>query len=524
MGKGIEILYRLPNIFPTFAAMKRFISIGFLFLFLMAACTHRGGGFLLPADQQDAEYALLIDSVETIFDDFKYHDFTDSLVSPALAFYEKGDTPRCLWMQARCHYLTGCIVFDKNHRSEKATMHIMEALNILDSHFDARQAPVGRLYSKICFVLSRIAYNFSDEPCSTRYARYGLDYASAVGDTAWILHSMSNLGLLYERFGKRGEGDTAFFYCNEGLRIADADRFPFETALLENSLANCLRHSHQYDSAIFYFEQCFALIDSSYPLYHRTAMEKAFVHFMAKDYAAAMADLEIAYQSKDENLKTQAAYGLADCYEKLGDTLRAMPYYALVKTHEENKVVASNHNAEVMQMLNAYLKEKEARKGREWILWLLLLFGVSAVVVILMRRRHRKHLASQEAEAQRQLNEALQRHDETKRQLQTKVERAAQHTKDVLEKRVMGIYLSGDDDRLQRIFGDFESVYPNAVEKLKANHPELTEQECNVVVLSFLRFRAKEMAELLGLTEGTVQKYRSNIRKKAGNDPISEVI
>lgn len=43
-------------------------------------------------------------------------------------------------------------------------------------------------------------------------------------------------------------------------------------------------------------------------------------------------------------------------------------------------------------------------------------------------------MASQEAEAQRRLNEASQRHDEAERELQTKVERAAQHTKDVLEK------------------------------------------------------------------------------------------
>lgn len=504
--------------------MKRFVSIGVLIFVTVASCTHQGNNFLLPADNQDAEYAMLIDSMEAVFDDFKYHDFTDSIVSPALAFYEKGDTPRCLWMQTRCHYLTGGLFFDQNHRSEKATAHIMEALRILDYHFDAKQAPVGHLYSKICFILSRIAYNFSDEPCSTRYARYGLDYASAVGDTTWILHSMANLGLLYERFGKRGEGDTAFFYCNEGLRIANADRFPYETALLENSLANCLRHSYQYDSAIFHFEQCFALIDSTHPLYHRNATEKAFVHFMAKDYATAVADLEVAYQSKDENLKTQAAYGLADCYEKLGDTLRAMPYYALVKTHEEEKVVASNQNAEVIPMLNAYLKEKEAQKGKEWLPWLLLLFGVSAVVVILMRCRHKKHMASQESEVQRRLNEASQRHDAAERELQTKVEQAAQHTKEVLEKRAMGIYLTGNGDRLQHIFDDFESVYPHAIEKLEARYPELTEQECNVVVLSFLRFRAKEMAELLGLTENTVQKYRSNIRKKVGNNPISEVI
>ncbi len=178
------------------------------------------------------------------------------------------------------------------------------------------------------------------------------------------------------------------------------------------------------------------------------------------------------------------------------------------------------------------LERQEARRRNLWIgggVTLLAIVGLA--VAIVTRRSHRKRLAVQEAEAQRRLDEASkrlseasQRHDETERELQTKVEQAAQHTREVLEKRVMGIYMTGNGDRLQRIFEDFETVYPHAIEKLEARHPELTEQERNVVVLSFLRFRAKEMAELLGLTEGTVQKYRSNIRKKVGDDPISEVI
>ena len=204
--------------------MKRLFYIGLVLLGFLAACTQTD--FLSPTDVKDAEYALLIDSVEAVFDGSKYHDFTDSVVSPAMDFYSKSDTPRDYWMQARCHYLTGCLLFDNNKLSENATTYFVEALNILDTHFDARQAPVGRLYSKICIILSRLAFNFSDEQCSTKFARLGLDCASSVGDTTWMLRSMANLGLLYERFGKPGEGDTAYFYCDEGLRIANADRFP----------------------------------------------------------------------------------------------------------------------------------------------------------------------------------------------------------------------------------------------------------------------------------------------------------
>ena len=480
--------------------MKWFVSIWFLFLVMVASCTHRENNFLLPADNQDAEYAMLIDSMEAVFDGAKYHDFTDSLVNPALAFYEKGDTPRYLWMQARCHYLTGCLIFDKNHRSEKATAHFMEALKILDSHFDAKQAPVGRLYSKICFISSRIAHNFSDKPCSTRFARYGLDCATAVGDTAWMLRSMANLGLLYERFGKAGEGDTAYFYCDGGLRITNADRFPYETALLENSLANSLRHSHDYDSAIFYFERSFALVDSSCLLFHKNAIEKAFVHYQAHDYAKALVGLKVAYQSKDENLKTQAAYGLADCYEALGDTLNALPYFAFVKAQEEKKVVASNHNAEVMPMLNAYLKEKEPQKGREWLLWLLLLFGVSAVIFIVYHRAYRKRMTQEHEEIRRDLQEA---HGALETQAQ-----------EAIRMKVRAIYDDKRNNTFGRILEVFNTVYPDALAKMKNVHPDLNETELDICVLSYFPFRTKEIADILDLRENTVSKYRTSIKKK----------
>ena len=482
-----------------FCDMKRVLSIGFLIFLIVTACNRQGNDYLSPPDVQDYEYTLLIDSVEAVYDGVKYHDFTDSLLSPALAFYEKSHKSRDYWMQARCHYLTGCLVFDKNHRSETATAHFVEALRILDSHFDAKQVPVGRLYSKVCFILSRIAHNFSDESCSTRFALYGLDCASAVGDTAWMLRSMANLGLLYERFGKAGEGDTAYFYCEKGLRMADADRFPYETALLENSLANSLRHSHQYDSAIFYFEQSFALVDSSCLLFHKNAIEKAFVHYQAHDYATALADLKVAYQSKDENLKTQAAYGLADCYEALGDTLNAMPYYAFVKTQEEKKVVASNHNAEVMPMLNAYLKDKEPQKGAKTLLWVLVLLATAAAFVVYHRRYKKK---------------AVEQHQAISRDLQEARGTIEAKELEALRLKVEAIYNDRLNNKAKRIIEVFNESYPEALPKLKAVYPDLSDTELDICVLSFFPFRMKEIADILDLRENTVSKYRIAIKKK----------
>ena len=528
--------------------MKRILYIGLLIVVVMMGCNKRECDFVSPIDSQDAEYTELIDSVEAIYVGNKYYDFTDSLVSPALAFYEKGDRSRDYWMQARCHYLAGGLVFDKNHFSEEATVHFLEALKILDSHFDAKQAPVGRLYSKICYILSRIAFNFSDKLCSTRFARYGLDCASVVGDTAWMLRSMANLGLLYERFGKAGEGDTAFFYCHKGLHLANADRFPYETALLENSLANCLRHSHEYDSAIFYFEHSFALVDSSCLLFHRNAIEKAYVHYKAHDYATALADSKVAYQSKDENLKAQAAYCLVDCYEALGDTLSTLPFYAFLKTSEEKDVVASNHNAKALPMLNAYLSDKQRLEHRAGIVWVAIIVGLLALtaVVVLAKQKGRKMLKQQQDEAERalkakdsqhelelkakqdealrQLEAARQSHEEEVKRLQATVEQSSQHQRDMLQQRVKDIYSSKVGNRLERIMDEFEAAYPEAIGRVAAAHPNLTRTETQLFVLSFLQFRAKEMADLLGLSENTVNQYRYNLRKKTENASFSSFL
>ena len=484
--------------------MKFNRCIPFLFFLLMAACTQREDAFLSVLDNvEDVAYSRLLDSVEYALDYTLYNDFDVETIQPIMEHYQSDSTQFGLWMQTRCHYLTGCLLFDKNKLSEKATSHFLDALKILDTHFDASYAPVGRLYSKICILLSRLAFNFSDQQCSTKFARLGLDCASTVSDTAWVLRSMANLGLLYERFGKPGEGDTAYYYCDEGLRIADVDRYPYETALLMNSLANCLRHSHDYDSAIYYFERSFALVESDCHLFHKNAIEKAFVHYRARDYEAALVDLEVAYQSKDENIKTQAAYGLADCYEELGDTLRALPYYALVKAQEEKRVTELNHNAEVLSVLNAYLKGREPQKSGKTLL-LVLAFLAMAAAFAGYHRVYRKRMA--------------RKHEAIERDLQAAHGALEAQAQEALRVKVQAIYDDKRNNNMGRIREVFNEAYSDALTQLKATYPDLNETELDICVLSMFPFRTKEIADILDLRENTVLKYRTAIKRKTQTD------
>ena len=140
-------------------------------------------------------------------------------------------------------------------------------------------------------------------------------------------------------------------------------------------------------------------------------------------------------------------------------------------------------------------------------------------------------MAAQEAEAQRrldeaskQLSEASQRHNKIEHELQTQVDKAIQQARTLLPQRVNDLYRSKVSNRMERIMAEFEAAYPLAMERLAAAYPDLNEAERQIAVLNFLRFRAKEEADLTGFTENTTLKYRSNLNKKAGSDPISALI
>ena len=242
---------------------------------------------------------------------------------------------------------------------------------------------------------------------------------------------------------------------------------------------------------------------------------------------------------KDPNGAMLTAKYLKDIALKEGDTLKANEYALILANKGGSAAESQAQVSKLNDMFQSYLQEKqettslrERRKAVRLTLMVLmpLLVAIGLSVSIVTRRRHRKRMAAQEAEthrrldeASKRLSEASQRHNAAERELQTKVEQAAQHTKEVLQQRAMAIYHSERENKLQRILNEFATAYPQVSERLMATS-NLKEQERNIIVLSFLHFRAKEIAELLGLSENTVLQYRSNIKKKMGSNLVSDLI
>ena len=72
------------------------------------------------------------------------------------------------------------------------------------------------------------------------------------------------------------------------------------------------------------------------------------------------------------------------------------------------------------------------------------------------------------------------------------------------------------DTAYDAIFGEYNKVYPDLVQRIRDNQPALTDSEFKVCILSMMPFSVKEVADILDVSSAMVGKARTSIRKKLG--------
>ena len=495
------------------------------------------------SEKERAHYCLLKAQVRS--SSFKYDDETDSLLQVAenyfigsnekffeaetcealsmLAFKKgKGEQVKLEWRQKAYQSMQQCKTIDERHGKEgtlttqeiidgyknKLLMSLgmcyldneyfqkgLECLKPVDDYFaefqKTKQKHSGRFLSALMLGNAYLALKEYDS-CRMCYEN-GLYAAEQLNDPEKIAHYHYSMSMFYRYRWKdhdyedEEEGqqllDQAIAECYQGLSLYEGKMFRYKDGFYDE-LSKLYYQCSQYDSCILYSEKRMEFLNQ--------------MHFEIVPNSVNAGIYERLYKS----------------YEALGDKDKTLEYAALY--YDMEKAIQDNPQA-VERVKRDYEQELEAmqlqheQQVRRYRLYLLFALLLGALVLVLwMANRYRKN---KEIEMLRQ--------EEAYRKLQSEFDAASQHSLKVLQQRAMELYRTGQKDRTERILAEFAAVYPQAMERLQTEHPELMEAERNIVVLSYLGFRVKEEAELLGLSANTVTKYRTNIRKKIGNDPIS---
>ena len=437
------------------------------------------------------------------------------------------------FLDARAHYINGAGYYECDSLIEACTEYL-NTLRIMENHF-AENDLVGHKAQFMALTYNRLMELFSaqfmQEPaiyCGMQALAYNRIAPTSPYGSSNILYRIG------KQYDKLNVMDSASYYYDLALEyLPDRNAMIYRDIITSQALFEYKKDSIiALDSVRSMVAQA---VDETEKIV-RYLFLGIIYHDSGQDDTAKVY-LEPVFE-KDPSRATLAARILHNIAVKEGDTIKSNAYAQFLL---EDAFVNAENQARVSKLNNlfqTYLQEKqeiaslrERRKAVRTALAVVLPLVVvlAAVIVILIRRRSKKRMAAQEVEAQRQINEASQRlteasqrHDEEQRELQTKVEQAAQHTREILQQRVTDIYQSNSKDRMQRILEAVDDTYPQIVARLKSEYPELSETERNILLLNFFHFRIKEEADLLGLSENTVAKYRSNLGKTLGKDPISD--
>ena len=462
--------------------------------------------------------------------------YFDSLMMLETREADAFDASLQAFLAARAHYMNGVGYYEHDSVIEAYNEYI-QALEIMENHFpivETRRATsldaTPHIPRFMMLIHCRLGGLFSDQYMQEP-AIYCFQKALVFNRLEPIFpYDYSNsYYFIGHQYDKLQQWDSAQYYYDEALRLLpDTSNWLFKCLMASKANLNYLS-SEKVEPAVSDLKRIAAQAESYEKPWHFFLIGQ--IYYNENQYDSALVYLKPTFeQSKNIDTKALIAKFLHDIYQSRGDTLTAAQYAVYHAEHSEQERVKMAQVSYLNELFQKHLRQeqkadllRERRKRVKMMLFvgLPLAVLVMAIVSISAKRRNRKHMAAQKAEAQRQLNEAQQRHDEAERELQTKMEQAAQHTRDVLQQRAMSIYQSGGGNRLKQILAEFEAVYPKAMPELVSTHPELSETERHIAILNFLRFRAKEEAELMGFTEYTTLKYRSNLKKKGGSDPIS---
>jgi len=440
---------------------------------------------------------------------------------------------RDAFLAARAHYINGVGYYERDSLIE-ACGEYLNALQMMEGHFEEKVL----VEHKARFMA--LTYNRLGDLFSEQYMQEPAIYCikqSLIFDR--IAHSSpSNIAnILYhlgKQYDKLNEAHSAAYYYEKALEtMPDRNTMLYRDVVTSKALFECKGNGNVV-IALDSMKSMAAQAASDTERLNRF-LTIGGVYKSLGQYDSAKVYLEPVFE-KDSDKASIAAKYLRDMALAEGDTLKANQY-SLVFAKDaaaapENLFRASQLN----DLFQNYLQKKqekadaERRLAEQEAARLRWKRGLAVTVVVMMAlvlglwwwlaKRKKEHEAEtqtwhmEKQQLQTQVDDALQ-------QLQTQADDALQQARAMLPQRANEIYSSKVGNRLERIMAEFEAAYPKAMGRLAAAYPDLTQTERRIFVLSHLQFRAKEMADLLGLSENTVNQYRYNLRKKTENASFS---
>ena len=322
------------------------------------------------------------------------------------------------FLDARAHYINGVGYYEHDSLTEACTEYL-NTLRIMESHF-AENELVGHKARFMALTYNRLLELFKGQlmPEPAIYcARQSLVYTqiapTSLNAKANIL---TKIGLEYHILG---ETDSVVFYYEAALNaLHDRNTIVYRDLIASQAVFDYF-DVHDTIKALDSLKSMAAQAESETERITRYSTI-GDIYYNTGQFDSAKVYLETVFDfANDATDQKYAAKTLRDIAISEGDTLKANQYAQFLIEDVDAAAESQRRVSQLNDLFQNYLQEKqeaaslhERKKAVRLTLMVLvpLLLAIGLVVAIVMRRRHRKRLAAQEAEAQQRLEEERQSH------------------------------------------------------------------------------------------------------------------
>lgn len=381
-----------------------------------------------------------------------------------------------------------------------------EAINMLsESAVTTKDNPTMLSYTNAAIGRAYFIMDSTDK--SIQYFKDAVGYAEQSGDNDVISVAYQNIGALYQEIGIYNQ---ALDYIRLSLRYNNEEK---EIPRYHLNLAYIFSNMNENDSCSYYENLLKNEIDSI----EDQAMKTSIYYFLAK---RAMDEND--YESAYHYYKNFAEMDIEMLEERLQQNV-----LEIQKKYDYEKV-QNEYNVKLLRKHRLLMSS----------LFVTLITGMLLYIQTKINLRKRKEELKMKDEILKFENEVLRLNeikDDYKRNLEWKymlvysmtlMDRNKSNSESHY-KMIKGRIYHNSETAFDAILKIFNEEHPGLAEQIKEKYPTLSDTEYKVCLMALTPFTSQETADILGKSINTVNKARTNIRKKLEieeNESIEETI
>ncbi|MBE6343716.1 MAG: hypothetical protein E7065_10065 [Lentimicrobiaceae bacterium] len=368
-----------------------------------------------------------------------------------------------------------------------------EAINMLsESAMTTKDNPTMLSYTNAAIGRAYFIMDSTDK--SIQYFKDAVGYAEQSGDNDVISVAYQNIGALYQEIGIYNQ---ALDYIRLSLRYNNEEK---EIPRYHLNLAYIFSKMNENDSCSYYENLLKNEIDSI----EDQAMKTSIYYFLAK---RAMDDND--YESAYHYYKNFAEMDIEMLEERLQQNV-----LEIQKKYDYEKV-QNEYNVKLLRKHRLLMSS----------LFVTLITGMLLYIQTKINLRKRKEELKMKDEILKFENEVLRLNeikDDYKRNLEWKymlvysmtlMDRNKSNSESHY-KMIKGRIYHNSETAFDAILKIFNEEHPGLAEQIKEKYPILSDTEYKVCLMALTPFTSQETADILGKSINTVNKARTNIRKK----------